>query len=454
MNGWQQKKQPKKLKNRGNKVAILDTFYILFKSDSKDAEKGFKSVDNSLGKMDQSLNRFTRRWLSLYALFNGLTRSIGYAFELTQVSQALAINIADLDAWGGAVAKTGGTAQEFSKSLESLAEHLGTSPKIALQLLPKIADQFKRLNQVQAMRYGKLLGLDTHTILLLQQGRREVEALINRQKELGVVTDRGAVILKHFRATMQDTGRGFRSLVFEYLLSIIPTIDRILEKFTEFTIYLRQHSGLIKGALIPIAAIFAGIAGSAIAANLSMFLLVGSVLLLAGAFALAYDDLQVFAQGGDSLTGRMLKRWPELGNIIRWVFKDLKIAGENIVWFFGKILDIVNDIIKAIQILDKWLDPLIKGALADLKIQGANVNLFGTKEILTTAQNTPLNSLTSSGLSSISNKGNNREINLSINEIQITTQATNAREIAYGLGVELQKQLRQTQNDIAGGVLI
>ena len=434
-------------------MAILDTFYILFKADSKDAEKSFKGVNTAIDKMDQSLNRFTRRWLSLYAIFKGLTSAVGYAFELTQASQALNVNIEELDAWGGAVQKTGGTVEGFTKSLESMAEHLGTSPKIALQLLPKVADQFKRLSQVQALRYGKLLGLDTPTILLLQQGRREVEALIARQKELGVVTTRDAAIFKHFQNSMQNAGRGFKSLIRDYILQIIPALDLALEKFSEFTIYIRKHSGLVKGALIPVAAVFVGIAGSIIAANIPMAIFVGSVIALGAAFALAYDDIQTFAEGGDSVIGRMLERWPELGKVIKWVFNDLKLAGENILWFFGKILDAINDIIKAGKLIDKIISPYIDKFTAELGKQGADVHLFGAKSAIETASRSPLTSQIGSGIFN-TNNGGNKEVNLTISEITINTQATTPTDIAYGLGVELQKQLRQTQNDIAGGVLI
>lgn len=434
-------------------MAILDTFYILFKADSKDAEKSFKGVNDSIVRMDQSLNKFARKWLSLYGIFKGLTSAVGYAFELTQASQALNVNIGELDAWGGAVQKTGGTVEGFTKSLETMAEHLGTSPKIALQLLPKVADQFKKLGQVQALRYGKLLGLDTPTILLLQQGRREVEALVARQKELGVVTTRDSIIFKHFQNSMQDAGRGFKSLIRDYILAAIPVIDKILEKFTEFTIYLRKHSGLVKGALIPIATVLGMIAAEMVITAGSTAVLVGIVLALAAAFALAYDDIQTFQRGGDSAIGRMLERWPQLGEVIKGVFEIIKISGKALLWFLQQMLDKVNTIIDAAKLLYDIASPYIDKFTAELARQGADFKFFGAKEAIETASKSPLTSQIGAGIFN-ANNGNNKEVNITISEIQINTQATDPRDIAYGLGVELQKQLRQTQNDIAGGVLI
>lgn len=433
-------------------MAILDTFYILFKSDAKQAEQGFNSVNKSLNKMDYSLNRFARRWLSLYAIFNSLTRSIGYAFDLTTASQSLGVNIEMLDAYGGAVQKTGGTVEGFQKSLESLAEKLNTTPKIALQVLPKLADQFQRLGKVQSLRYGKILGLDMPTILLLQQGRRELDSLIARQKELGVVSKEDAIILRNFKNEIQDTGRGFRSLFLTLLIDAIPTITRILHAFQEFTIYLRKHSGLIKGALIPIAIVLGVIAGEMVIANIATWAWIAGIAALAAIFGIAYDDIQGFMNGQNSLIGLALEKWPKLGKVIKWVLNDIKLAFQNIEWVFQQLSNILDFLTDKLQKFDDWFSPIFDKVQENFLKDIPKTDLFFTKELINTASNSPLNKQVSGSI--LNNNRSNREINLTISEIQINTQATNPREIAYGLGVELQKQLRQTQNDIATGVLI
>lgn len=437
-------------------MAVLDTFYILFKSNSKDAEKGFDSVNKSIVRMDQSLNRFAKKWLSLYAVFAGLTNAVSYAFNLTQTSQALAVNIEELDAWGSALKKTGGNAESFAKVLESLSTHLNTTPKIALQVLPKLADQFSKLNRIQALQYGKLIGLDTPTILLLQQGRREVEALIARQKELGVVTSRDAAIFKKFQSNTQDLGKGFQSLIRDYLIAVIPTIDKVLEKLTSFFIYIRNHSGLVKGALIPIAAVFAGIAGSIILANIPLFIFIGAILAIGAAFALAYDDIETFRKGGDSLIGRMLKKWPELGEVLKGVFKGMEIGGKAILWFLNEMLDKINHIIKAAKIIYDYASPYINKFTDALKLEVNGVSSLGlpnAKNAINQANSTPLSAAIGSSLWKPESKGAN-EINLTIGEIKISTMATNAEGISSAIGGEFQRQLRQLQNDIAGGQLI
>ena len=65
-----------------------------------------------------------------------------------------------------------------SNVIKSTRQHFGISAGVALKTLPQLADAFKRLGNFRSQYYGKLFGLDEATILLLQQGRREVEAII------------------------------------------------------------------------------------------------------------------------------------------------------------------------------------------------------------------------------------------------------------------------------------
>src|SRR5277367_3255000 len=99
-------------------MAILDTFYILFKGDSSDAERALERVNKSANRVDSSLNRLARRWLSLYAIVNRVSSSLKYAFDLTEASQQLGVNTSALEIWGGVIQKTGGTLSGFTKTLE------------------------------------------------------------------------------------------------------------------------------------------------------------------------------------------------------------------------------------------------------------------------------------------------------------------------------------------------
>jgi len=434
-------------------VAVLDTFYILFKSDSAEAEKSLKRLNTQLTGVESSLGRVGRRWFSLYALINGIGHSFQYAFELNAASEALGVNAEALSLWSGAVTKTGGTLKGFESSLESLAKHLGTTPKIALEVLPKLADQFQKLSRFQALKYGKLIGLDTPTILLLQQGRRELDSIITRQRELGVVTKRDSEIFGVFKNELEDTSHGFRSLFYQIALAVLPTLSKLLHGIQNVSISLRKHSGFIKGALLVIAAAAAVAAAPFIILNAGTLLVTAAILGLAVAVGLAWDDIQGYLRGAPSLIGEVIEKFPELKIVAETVFKGLKLGFEGVSWAIHVLIDDVKTIINAFKILGNILSPVWDKLDKQFKIDQQRIGLYAGKQDLLEASSSRLASQTSNSIFN-STQRNTRENNISIGEIKIETQATNPREIAYGLNVELQNQFRQTQNNLANGVLI
>lgn len=434
-------------------MAVLDTFYILFKSDSAEAEKSLKRLNTQLTGVESSLGRVGRRWFSLYALINGIGHSFQYAFELNAASEALGVNAEALSLWSGAVTKTGGTLKGFESSLESLAKHLGTTPKIALEVLPKLADQFQKLSRFQALKYGKLIGLDTPTILLLQQGRRELDSIITRQRELGVVTKRDSEIFGVFKNELEDTSHGFRSLFYQIALAVLPTLSKLLHGIQNVSISLRKHSGFIKGALLVIAAAAAVAAAPFIILNAGTLLVTAAILGLAVAVGLAWDDIQGYLRGAPSLIGEVIEKFPELKIVAETVFKGLKLGFEGVSWAIHVLIDDVKTIINAFKILGNILSPVWDKLDKQFKIDQQRIGLYAGKQDLLEASSSRLASQTSNSIFN-STQRNTRENNISIGEIKIETQATNPREIAYGLNVELQNQFRQTQNNLANGVLI
>ena len=432
-------------------MAILDTFYIMFKGDSSSAERALERVDRSANRLDSSLNRVARRWVSLYAIINQVTNSLKYAFDLTEASQQLGVNTSALETWGGVIQKTGGSLSSFTKTLETLAEKLGTTPKIALQSLPMLASQFERLNRAQAVKYGKVLGLDLPTILLLQKGRAEVDALVKRQQELGTITEKDAGTFRRFRSELQDTGHGIQYIFLQMALKVLPVINKILHAIQDFTIDLQKHSGLIKGALIPIAAAMALFLGSFIAANPIFYAAITALGLLSAAFALVYDDIQTFNRGGNSALGEIIKRFPLLAAVAKDAFEGIKLGFKGLLWIFDVLAQDIETVLRALKMIGGWITPYLNGAFKGMKLEG-DIDLSGAQRTIELANKNPIGS---AGMkSAISNSLSNRSTTVAIDKIEITTQATDATEIAYGLDNALQKQLRQAQNEFSGGVMI
>lgn len=294
-------------------MSILETFYILFKSDASDVKKGADEAERSTQKLDNSLKdvgkdseKAGRSFLNLMrsasgalgaivstgAVFSSLKSAVDSVREIGDVSRELNVNVEALDAWGHAVQRTGGTAAQFQSSLKSLADHFNTAPAVALKSLPALADAFSRMNQAQANAYGKSLGIDQSTIYLLQQGRREVEATIKQQKELGLVTQQDVAITRKFDNALYDLGRVFQSFQREAALPALPILTKAFN-------YLVEHKDLIKGALIAIGGAVAAMGVSFAIANPAIAAVAASL----AAFSLAYEDYQKFKEGAPSVIG-------------------------------------------------------------------------------------------------------------------------------------------------------
>ena len=393
-------------------MSIIETFYILLKSDAsevkkgaEEAEKTTKKLQKSLNAMDKSSEAIGRRFLSMANAFAGIVASaVGvstilgglksatdYAIELGFVSRQLGVNTAELDAWGNAIRTAGGTVQGFQQSLRGLSEHLGGSPQLALKVLPLLADTFEKLGKVRANQYGKLLGLDDATILLLQQGRREVERVIQRQRELGIVNEQDTKIALEFNKSVNETSHAFRSLYNSLAISALPALSGFLDNVTVLVEYLREHKDLIVGAFGAIAVAGAAFAAPIIAANAAVIALVASMTALVSVFAIFFEDYQAFKASKDSLIGEISSH----GSLIRTISRG--------------------------------------------------------QSLLTAATNTPLSYQSSNSI--LNSSAFNRNHTLNIDSIEIRTNEASAPEIAKNIRKGIQDHLWEANNFFADGVV-
>lgn len=284
-------------------MSIIDTFVMLFKADTSavkkgvdESEKDLKRLGNDAKNADAEISKIGKNFLStaqsfaglvagfasVHAAISGFSSALNYTTELSDIARELNINISAVDAWGRALQRTGGSAQSFKSTIESLKSQFGGTSEQMLSQLPKFADALSKLNKDQALIRGKQFGLDVPTILLLQQGRREVESLIQKQYELGVVTKKDAVIARDFRTSLDNVSQAYNTYYRELSRSITP-------KLTTTFNYLLKHQDAIKGALAAISGVVGGMALAFAAANVEIALFAAAIV----AAGLAYEHLKI-----------------------------------------------------------------------------------------------------------------------------------------------------------------
>lgn len=261
----------------------LETFYILFKTDAGDVEKGTKKARGSVDDLETSISGADKSATTLGKNFNLLAGTAVAAFgvvlaisqllesaktisaqskNLNTLGKVLGENTVNLTNWGRAVQNVGGTVEGFEGSVSNLASQLNSTlingvnsttealvrlgvnvfdsegkMRSVLTLLPEIAEKFKDLNRQAALAFGAELGIDEGTILLLRKGEAGVRALVQRQAELNSVTEedterlaRLSVQFEEFSNLVDDFGTGAVILALDAFEGFGPAIKNAREE--------------------------------------------------------------------------------------------------------------------------------------------------------------------------------------------------------------------------------
>jgi len=384
-------------------MSILDTFFILFDSDAskldkglnetdkraKKTEKSVKDVDAAAFKMGESIGTALKQiggavvaGFTLKAMVNQLMDATHYADELNESTERLGLNLEEVSAWGDLVKKNGGSAQGFIGSIEALNKQLSmmevtgksraapflkelgidledaaNAGKTAMDFLPQIADAFMGMDKQKSVAMGQKLGFDNATIMTLQAGRREVEALLEKERELGVVTKLQGELADKFGDQLDDTRHAFRSLWLQVAQNVLPALTWLAEKFQNVALFMRKHSDFIVGIMIALGAAILAFAlppmislAAATIAAFAPFLLLGAIVAaLAVGFALLYDDIMNFIDGNDSLIGQIVEKFPQITAIVMGAVDAIKALGSAMTWTLetvGSVAQILYDLWK------------------------------------------------------------------------------------------------------------
>jgi hypothetical protein len=484
-------------------MSLLDTLLTVFEFDTseidvglKDVDKGTKKVEKSLTDAEKSSQKLATSLkgvaaqfagaiasaVGLYAAISGINAAAQVASDLKTMADATGSSVEALDAWGNAVEKSGGSAYYFQWTVRYLNQALDEAAKTGtgnaaealktlgisfkkadgsardfIELLPEIADAFDGLSVSESTNLGEKLGLDWGTIQLLQKGRAGVEEMIQRQKELGVVTAKDAEVAAAYVSQQKDTERAWRSLWTVIGTAVLPIFTQ-LSKMVEVAVsWMSRHSHFVIGALIAIggaitAYVLPPLVRMAIASVVAFAPYYGIAAIIAGvglAFALIYDDVMHFLEGNNSVIGLMLEKWPLVGD----VFKGI---GEILKGLWGALIGIGEIILNPIQSVMIALNDLlslynkVKSALGFGGGEDMKATLDQTKKI---SQEISGNSMASQTSASIgASNSHSRNTNVQVGDVTISTQATDAEGVRDAFSNSLEDQIRKSLANFDDGV--
>lgn len=454
--------------------SVLETFLILFSSNADEVEKGAETAAKSVDKLEKNLkssNVQTQKAgesfvkmsnqaaaalgsiISVGALIGGFFRAQTIANDLADISEVIGISVEELSLWGDAVSKSGGTAAAFQNTIQTMSsdfqqlatvgksrllpffEQLGISVvdssgrvRDVMDVLPQLAEAFGKLSKQEALGFGKKLGLDTGTIRLLQQGKEGVEAVLARQRELGVVTAQQAEVAKEYNDALDDVGHAYRTLSLRLARDLLPPLTGFYNLLQKVITYLAAHSDAVIYFIIALSAAMSGLA-------IKMAIALAPILAVISAFALfavAAEDIRTFLNGGDSLTGRMVE-WGKQ-------FTALRAAAQLLVLMLTVLADVWD------RLRGRELPNYSKGGPVDV-----TAGLARAQQQISFSQETPLASLSSASMQSGGLLRNNSN-SIQIGEVNVNTQATDADGIAKSISGTLGTQMNQLQANFDDGI--
>ena len=338
----------------------------LTEAQAKQAKSAEKLV-NSLGKLVAS-------YFAIKVISSQVMNNAANIDSMGKFTQTVGLNIAELDAWGAAAERNGGSAEAFRGTVEGLqsslqeleitggGEIINTLAMIGVQatttsgevkgafdLLPEIAEAFKGMSAAKSFAFGKKLGLDQGTILTLQQSRYEVDKLVARQKLLSGVTKEGYEAAALFNDQWDDTKRVFNSLWLSANSTILPMLQDVLKGFESVVLFVRDNKELVAGFFATVAGVIVGVylpaitaAATATALAAAPFIALGLAAAAIGlAVTLVAEDIQKWVDGSKSAIGSLIGTFDEFKTKITGAFDSI---AKKFTGFADKLADVKKEI--------------------------------------------------------------------------------------------------------------
>lgn len=321
---------------------------------------------------------------------------IGNTAALDRTAESLGLSVERLQMWQGAAQAAGGEAEEIADRFRDLNDYIvdatkfdsGPLKEIAAELgigltdaagkarsaeevMLDLAAAFERVGEQEAVGYGMQLSFDPATIGLLQQGRGELETLLNRQRELGILTKRDTEAATAARQAFVDAIKAVTYIVGS---TLTPVLEIVAEKLSALARWAVEHQDFLRIMFVVAAVAITGILLPALysmaAAGLAAIAPFLPLIALVTALGLALDDLNAFIEGGNSAFGELL-RW--LGLTDQQI-EAVRAAFANVKGYIGAVFDLLKALFTldddgVLAALDKML-----GHVRDL--QTAFGNLF------------------------------------------------------------------------------
>lgn len=304
---------------------------------SKGQEKAIKGAAE-LGKTIAGVTKVMTGMFSAILVSTGLGKLVNDVArannELYFLEKNLGMNARSIRAWQGVAEASGGTAAGMTASMMGLKQSMNALVMFGdASMLPyfnalgvsivddsgkvrdmndvmlDLADAFQKMPRDQAYTLAKRMGLDDGTINTLTQGRKELQAMLEIQRQMYRSDEKELAVSREMAKQRAILNAQWESMKTMLGNALMPVIVKLLNLVNDFMMFLQKHQNTVKhvfeGLAIVIGAILIPVlysAATAMWALLSPILPIAlAVAAVGAAFIALYDDYKTWAEGGKSL---------------------------------------------------------------------------------------------------------------------------------------------------------
>lgn len=364
-------------------MSILDTFYILFKTDADKAAAEVKEVGRAGDIAERGLLKADAAAARLGGSFVGLAQSLAAPLialasvgglvsaamnritaidDISDAASKLRSTTEEYESFTRAVRASGGTLQDAQDNLANFSDKLndaaarpdGPNAKNfakwgiafkdvngeavgAVEGILSLAKSLENVSKAEALGRLRRLGIrDADTISFLLDGKKAIEDKMEAEKKAGIVTEEQIAIVGDYQSALGKSENLLDTFSNKLVGALVPALTAGLNAFSRTFGWLLNHETLVKGFFIGVAAVITATYLPAISAAAAAtiaatwpFLAIGAAVAAAGAaFALAYEDVVAFLNGQPSLIGELVKKYQWLADAVVEVWERIKSAAR------------------------------------------------------------------------------------------------------------------------------
>lgn len=213
-------------------MSLVDVLFFSFKSNAKEFQKETKQAEKAVGDLQDSINasdkaasRLAESFervvksgvsaLTAFASMNAIKNQVlnvaasNAAFE--KQSRLLGVTAGELSAWDAAVVQAGGHAGEFTSWLSEINKKYvemgqGNRSGAIIQHLRDLSAEWQKagLTMSDMLALGQKFSIPQDIVLLMSQGPQKMDSLIEKYKEVQNLTDANAEASMQFENALAE----------------------------------------------------------------------------------------------------------------------------------------------------------------------------------------------------------------------------------------------------------